>query len=121
MKVKPKSFSIKQWNEDDRPREKLISKGKDALSDAELIAILISSGNKEESAVALAKRMLAVVANNLNTFSKLSIEELKQFKGIGEAKAVSCNALRVLVILFTCHLSQFLTWGFISESFRSSR
>ena len=92
MKVKPKSFSIKQWNEDDRPREKLISKGKESLSDAELIAILIASGNKEDSAVALAKKMLAFAANNLNTFSKLSIEELKQFKGIGEAKAITIGA-----------------------------
>ncbi|OSY88498.1 hypothetical protein WH52_07025 [Tenacibaculum holothuriorum] len=82
-------LSIKSWALDDRPREKLILKGKNVLSDAELIAILIGSGNREESAVALAKRILQSVDNNLNKLSKLSIEELMKFKGIGEAKAIS--------------------------------
>jgi len=89
MNSDSESFSIKNWNEDDRPREKLISKGKEALSDAELIAILIGSGNREESAVGLAKRMLAYAQNKLNTFSKLTLDNLKQFKGIGEAKAIT--------------------------------
>ena len=82
-------LSIKSWALDDRPREKLFLKGKNALSDAELIAILIGSGNREESAVALAKRILQSVGNNLNKLSKLSVEELMKFKGIGEAKAIS--------------------------------
>lgn len=86
------SFSIKSWNEDDRPREKLILKGKTALSDAELVAILIGSGNREESAVTLSQRILASVGNNLSELGKLSIQELMQFKGIGEAKAISIAA-----------------------------
>lgn len=89
MKKENTSFSIKNWKEDDRPREKLIAKGKSALSDAELIAILIGSGNRNESAVALAKRILASVDNNLNALARLSVKQLMQFKGIGEAKAVS--------------------------------
>lgn len=84
-----KKLSIKKWAEDDRPREKLLLKGKSVLSDAELIAILISSGNREESAVDLSKRILQTVDNNLNKLSKLSIEELMQFKGIGEVKAIT--------------------------------
>jgi DNA repair protein RadC len=86
------SFSIKQWHEDDRPREKLVSKGKSALSNAELLAILISSGNREESAVALSQRMLASAKNNLNELGKASVKSLMDFKGIGEAKAVSIVA-----------------------------
>ena len=86
------SFSIKQWNEDDRPREKLVAKGKAALSNAELMAILIGSGNRDESAVALSQRMLASVKNNLNELGKTSVKELMDFKGIGEAKAVSIVA-----------------------------
>jgi len=85
-------ISIKEWAEDDRPREKLLTKGKSALSDAELIAILISSGNKEESAVELSKRILQSLGNNLNRLAKLSFNDLIKFKGIGEAKAVSIIA-----------------------------
>ncbi len=83
------SFSIKNWKEDDRPREKLITKGKAVLSDAELIAILIGSGSRNESAVALSKKILLSVNHNLSGLSKLSLEQLILFKGIGEAKAVS--------------------------------
>jgi len=83
------SFTIKQWNEDDRPREKLLKKGKVALSDAELIAILIGSGNREESAVELSKRILSSIDNSLNKLGKLSVTDLTKFKGIGEAKAIS--------------------------------
>ncbi len=83
------SFSIKSWNEDDRPREKLLLKGRAALSDAELVAILIGSGSREESAVSLSQRILASVDNNLSELGKLSIQDLMQFKGIGEAKAIS--------------------------------
>ncbi|MAO09140.1 MAG: hypothetical protein CL596_10550 [Alteromonas sp.] len=86
------SFSIKLWNEDDRPREKLRAKGRIALSDAELIAILIGSGNRNESAVGLSQRILASAGNNLNELGRLSIEDLMQFKGIGEAKAISITA-----------------------------
>lgn len=84
-----KKLTIKSWALDDRPREKLIAKGKSTLSDAELIAILIGSGNRNESAVDLSKQILAFVDNNLNSLSKLSVDVLTQFNGIGEAKAVS--------------------------------
>ncbi len=83
------SFSIKNWSEDDRPREKLLLKGKGALSNSELIAILIGSGNREESAVALAKRILTTIEGDLNQLAKMSVTDLKKFKGIGEAKAIS--------------------------------
>lgn len=86
------NFSIKNWAEDDKPREKLILKGKTALSDAELIAILIGSGSRNESAVSLSKKILASVGNNLNALGKLSLKQLMEFKGIGEAKAVSIAA-----------------------------
>lgn len=86
------SFSIKHWSEDDRPREKLLHKGRAALSDAELVAILIGSGSRSESAVELCKRILASVDNNLNELGKLSIPQLMAFKGIGEAKAISIAA-----------------------------
>ena len=89
MTLPAKNITIKNWNTDDRPREKLIDKGCLALSDAELVAILIGSGNRQESAVGLAKRILASVDNNIQTLAKLSIEELMLFNGIGEAKAVS--------------------------------
>ncbi len=92
MQEKAQSFSIKNWSDDDKPREKLLTKGRTALSDAELIAILIGSGSREESAVELSKRILAVADNNLNELGKLSIKQLMQFKGIGEAKAISIAA-----------------------------
>ncbi len=86
------SFTIKSWAEEDRPREKLLSKGKAALSDAELLAILLGSGSREETAVALAQRILNSVDNDLNELGKCSIAELKKFKGVGEAKAISIAA-----------------------------
>jgi DNA repair protein RadC len=82
-------LTIKSWALDDRPREKLVAKGKTALSNAELIAILIGSGNREESAVALSKRILKKVNGNINELAKLSVEKLTAFKGIGAAKAIS--------------------------------
>jgi len=85
-------FSIKNWNEDDRPREKLLLKGRLALSDAELIAILIGSGSRNESAVSLSQRILADVNNNLNELGKSTINDLIKFKGIGEAKAITIIA-----------------------------
>ncbi|MEM9687658.1 MAG: DNA repair protein RadC [Bacteroidota bacterium] len=92
MQKKPASFTIKQWSEDDRPREKLLHKGRAVLSDAELIAILIGSGIKNESAVALSKRILNVVDNKLNALGQCSIKQLTMFKGIGEAKAITIAA-----------------------------
>lgn len=86
------NFSIKNWSEEDRPREKLLAKGKVSLTDSELLAILIGSGNRNESAVALCKRILASVDNNLNALGKLSVSQLQEFKGIGEAKAISIVA-----------------------------
>ncbi|PKA83453.1 DNA repair protein RadC [Ulvibacter sp. MAR_2010_11] len=86
------SFSIKNWSEDDRPREKLLQKGRIALSDAELLAILIRSGNCDESAVSLSQRILASVANNLHELGKQSINDFMTFKGIGEAKAITIAA-----------------------------
>jgi DNA repair protein RadC len=92
MQEKSTSFSIKNWSQADQPREKLLYKGKAALSDAELVAILIGSGNRNESAVDLCKRILASVDNNLSDLGKLSIKQLMEFKGIGEAKAISIAA-----------------------------
>jgi DNA repair protein RadC len=86
------NFSIKHWSEDDQPREKLMLKGKQVLSDAELIAILIGSGSRNESAVELSKRILASVDHHLNALGKLSVKQLMDFKGIGEAKAVTIVA-----------------------------
>ncbi len=86
------SFSIKSWAEDDKPREKLMLKGKSALTDSELMAILIGSGSRNESAVELSKRILSSVNNNLNALGKLSIQQLCEFKGIGEAKAIAIIA-----------------------------
>lgn len=83
---------INQWAEDDRPREKFLLKGKSTLSDSELLAILIGSGSRNESAVQLCQRILASTNNNLNQLGKLSIAQLTQFKGIGEAKAVTIAA-----------------------------
>lgn len=84
-------FAIKNWSDDDKPREKLMLKGKDALSDAELLAILIGSGSRNESAVALSQRILASV-DSLNSLGKMSINQLMNFKGIGEAKAITIIA-----------------------------
>ncbi|PCE64551.1 RadC family protein [Sediminicola luteus] len=86
------SFSIKQWATDDKPREKLMDKGRTALSDAELLAILLGSGNAQESAVGLAKRILASVNNDLNQLAVLNLEQFMRFKGVGSAKAVTIAA-----------------------------
>lgn len=87
-----KHLSIKAWAEDDRPREKLITKGRQALSDAELLAILLSSGNKNETAVQLAQRILNSNQNSINQLAKLQLNDLKKYKGVGEAKAVTIAA-----------------------------
>lgn len=83
---------IKSWAEEDRPREKLLLKGKHTLSDAELLAILLGSGIAGESAVDLARRILSEYSNNLGILCKMNVSELKKFKGIGEAKAVTIVA-----------------------------
>ena len=87
-----KHLNIKSWAEEDRPREKFLLKGKSTLSDAELIAILIGSGNKNESAVELSKRIMASVNYNLNALGKAEVSELMDFKGVGEAKAITIAA-----------------------------
>lgn len=92
MSKNSNAFSIKNWSQDDQPREKLRDKGKTVLSDAELVAILIGSGSRAESAVDLCKRILASVDHNLNALGKLTIAQLMEFKGIGEAKAITIVA-----------------------------
>lgn len=89
MKKKKSFFSIKSWSVEDRPREKLLIKGKNSLSKAELVAILIGSGNKDESAVDLSKRILASVNFSLHELGKLTVKKLTKFKGIGQAKAIT--------------------------------
>lgn len=86
------NFGIKSWALEDRPREKLMLKGREVLTDAELIAILIGSGSRQETAVELCKRILAGVENNLNELGKVSVKDLMKYKGIGEAKAISIVA-----------------------------
>ena len=92
MKYTEERTGIKLWAEEDRPREKVLLKGKESLSPVELIAILIGSGNVNESAVDLAKRILLGVNNDLNELGKLTVEDLLKYKGIGKAKAVSIIA-----------------------------
>lgn len=92
MEQTEQHLSIKSWAEDDRPREKMLLKGRSALSDAELIAILIGSGSRNESAVDLSKRILQSVGNNLSALGNLSLKDLEKFKGIGEAKAIAISA-----------------------------
>jgi DNA repair protein RadC len=87
-----KKLTIKDWDTLDKPREKLVLKGANHLSDAELIAILIGSGNKNETAVELARRILADNNSNLNKLAKLTVSDFIKYKGIGEAKAVSIVA-----------------------------
>ena len=89
MKTK---LNINQWAEEDRPREKMERLGAQALSDAELLAILIGSGSSKEDAVSLMKRILNHCNNNLNTLGKMTIHDLCQFNGVGPAKAISIMA-----------------------------
>ena len=85
-------LNINQWAEEDRPREKLMRLGANALSNAELMAILIGSGNTKENAVDLMKKVLNDCNNNLNTLGKMSIQDLCRYNGIGEAKAITILA-----------------------------
>jgi DNA repair protein RadC len=88
----PLKKSIKDWDEKDKPREKLLAQGRGNLSNAELIAILMGSGNRELSAVELARQILESCGNNLNELAKMTVSELMKFKGVGEAKAISVAA-----------------------------
>lgn len=92
MSEESKIFGIKQWAEDDRPREKLVLKGKATLSDAELLAILISTGTRELTAFDLAQQILQLANNNLNELGKLSVKDLQKIKGVGQAKAITIAA-----------------------------
>ena len=85
-------LNINQWAKEDRPREKLMQQGSSALSDAELLAILVGSGSAKEDAVTLVKRILSDCNNNLNTLGKMTIRQLCDYKGIGEAKAITILA-----------------------------
>ena len=85
-------LTIKTLAEDDRPREKLVARGRQALTDAELLAILLSSGNREETAIQLAQRILNSNRNSINQLAKLQLNDLKKYKGVGEAKAVTILA-----------------------------
>lgn len=90
--MKDKHLTITDWAEEDRPREKMMQKGSSALSDAELLAILIGSGNTNETAVELCRRILHDSHDNLNELARLSLADLKNYKGIGEAKAITIVA-----------------------------
>jgi DNA repair protein RadC len=92
MPYPPANASITAWAEEDRPREKMLLKGRQSLSDAELLAILLGSGSVGESAVALAQRILQSVEHNLHDLGKSSLAELQRFKGVGEAKAITIAA-----------------------------
>ncbi len=92
MQHKPLSFPIRQWSEEDRPREKMMRLGPSVLTDSELLAILIRSGNRNESALDLAKRILSSTGNSIYKLGRLSPERLVQFKGIGWAKALTITA-----------------------------
>ena len=93
MEIDDKRLTIREWAEDDRPREKMLHKGTQSLSDAELLAILIGSGSRDESAVELSRRILQESHNNINILAQLSVVDLcRRFKGIGEAKAVTIIA-----------------------------
>ena len=87
-----KKLNINQWAEEDRPREKMMKKGADALSEAELLAILIGSGNREETAVELMRRILSTCDNNLNELARWSVSDYARFKGMGPAKSITIMA-----------------------------
>jgi len=87
-----RKLSINQWAEFDRPREKMMNLGSESLSDAELLAILIGSGNREENAVELMRRLLSQCDNNLNILAKWEMNDFARFKGLGPAKSISIMA-----------------------------
>ena len=87
-----KKLNINQWAEDDRPREKMMAKGSGALSDAELLAILVGSGNTEETAVELMRRMMIDCGGNLNNLARWGVSEFSRYKGMGPAKSTTIMA-----------------------------
>jgi len=91
-KINKTSTSIKNWNDDDRPREKMVMKGVGSLSNSELIAILINNGQHNRSALQIAKDVMRLGSDNLNELGKFSFEDLPKIKGIGEAKAITISA-----------------------------
>lgn len=109
-----KKLTIKSWALDDRPREKLVAKGSSSLSAAELIAILIGSGNRQESAVDLSKRILKSVHNNIHELAKLPLVKLTAFKGIGQAKAI--DIITALELGKRRQLETFIEYPKISSS-----
>lgn len=92
MNAGPAAVGIKSWSKDDRPREKLLLKGVEAISNAELLAILIRTGNKQNTALGLAQRLLASVNNDLQLLSRLSVKDFMKIKGLGEVKAITIIA-----------------------------
>jgi DNA repair protein RadC len=92
MNLYTSKLPITMWADEDRPREKLVAKGRHILTDAELLAIILGSGNRNESAVDLARRILNENGNNLEKLSRLTVSELQNFSGVGEAKAISIVA-----------------------------
>src|SRR5436305_1008714 len=90
--MQAEKYSIKEWAKDDRPREKLLSRGPSVLSNSELVAILINNGTRDKSAVELAQEVIRMGKDDLNVVGKLSVRELMKIKGIGEAKAISIVA-----------------------------
>jgi DNA repair protein RadC len=90
--VQPPKKSIKDWAPDDRPREKLLAKGSEALSNSELLAILLGSGTKTKSAIEVGKEVLGLAGDNLNMLGKLTLKELMKVDGIGEARAITIAA-----------------------------
>lgn len=93
MENNEKRLTIREWSEEDRPREKMLLKGVKSLSDAELLAILIASGNRNESAVELSRRVMSACENNINELARLTVPDLcRKFKGIGQAKAITIQA-----------------------------
>jgi len=91
-KIKKESTSIKCWNDDDRPREKMLGKGINALSNSELLAILINNGQQNRSALQIAKDIMKMGSDNLNELGKFSLKDLQKIKGIGVAKAITITA-----------------------------
>lgn len=93
MTIEGRHLTIREWSEEDRPREKMVQRGAAALTDSELLAILIGSGSRNESAVDLAKRIMSACQHNINELARKSIADLcRDFKGIGEAKAINIAA-----------------------------
>ncbi len=102
-------LSIKQWQEEERPREKLRAKGAETLSDAELLAIIIGSGTKDQTAVDLARELISSCGNSLRELSKLAIEKLTEKKGIGPSKAISITAIFEIAKRFNIAEAKVLT------------